>query len=79
VYSVLILLFVPLFFRREKRTQHPIIDFALFKSSTFTNANLSVLLSNLMMYAVLLIMPLFMTNQFGLNTSNSGMALSVFS
>ncbi|MBD4898598.1 MFS transporter, partial [Xanthomonas citri pv. citri] len=36
VYSVLILLFVPLFFRREKRTQHPIIDFALFKSSTFT-------------------------------------------
>lgn len=75
----MILLFVPLFFRREKRTKHPIIDFALFKSSTFTNANLSVLLSNLMMYAVLLIMPLFMTNQFGLNTSNSGMALSVFS
>lgn len=78
VYSVLILL-CPAFFRREKRTQHPIIDFTLFKSSTFTNANLSVLLSNLMMYAVLLIMPLFMTNQFGLNTSNSGMALSVFS
>ncbi|MCI4139486.1 MFS transporter, partial [Bacillus vallismortis] len=28
-YSVLIRLFVPLFFRREKRTEHPIIDFTL--------------------------------------------------
>ncbi len=61
VYALLILVLVPLFFRRELRTKHPIIDFDLFKNTTFTSANLSVLLSNLMMYAVLLIMPLFMT------------------
>lgn len=69
----------PAFFRWELRTKHPVIDLSLFKNSTFTNANLSVMLSNLMMYAVLLIMPLFMTSQFGLETSKSGMALSVFS
>ncbi|AVB09220.1 MULTISPECIES: MFS transporter [Bacillus] len=79
VYALLILIFVPLFFRRELRTKHPIIDFDLFKNTTFTSANLSVLLSNLMMYAVLLIMPLFMTGHFSMNTSHSGMALSVFS
>ncbi|ADP34015.1 MFS transporter [Bacillus atrophaeus] len=79
IYGLLILLFVPLFFRWELRTKHPVIDLSLFKNSTFTNANLSVMLSNLMMYAVLLIMPLFMTSQFGLETSKSGMALSVFS
>jgi MFS family permease len=79
IYGLLILLFVPLFFRWELRTKHPVIDLSLFKNSTFTNANLSVMLSNLMMYAVLLIMPLFMMSQFGLETSKSGMALSVFS
>ena len=32
VYALLILIFVPLFFRRELRTKHPIIDFDLFKT-----------------------------------------------
>lgn len=73
------LLFIVLFVKRERSVQSPIIDFQLFKSPIFTNANISVLLNNFIMYAILLVMPLIMTTKMNLSTSMSGIMLSLFS
>ncbi|MCI1692841.1 MFS transporter [Aneurinibacillus aneurinilyticus] len=74
-----LLTFSYLFVRREKRAPAPLIHFGLFHNRTFTSANLSILLSNFTMYAILLMMPLLMTSQFQLSTSQSGLVLSCFS
>ncbi|MFP3325684.1 MFS transporter, partial [Planococcus sp. SIMBA_160] len=60
VYGILALSVIPLFFKHVRKVKNPIIDLSLFKNSSFTNANLSIMLSNFVMYAILLIMPLFM-------------------
>lgn len=73
------LLFVGLFVRKERSVPSPIIDFSLFKSPVFVNANLSVLINNFTMYAILLVMPLIMTTKMDISTSMSGALLSLFS
>lgn len=73
------LLFIVLFVKRERSVQSPIIDFQLFKSPIFANANISVLLNNFIMYAILLVMPLIMTTKMNMSTSMSGIMLSLFS
>ncbi|WP_144521782.1 MFS transporter [Bacillus pumilus] len=79
IYGILALIVIPLFFRHVRKVKNPIIDLSLFKNSSFTNANLSIMLSNFVMYAILLIMPLFMEQQLALSHTQSGMILSVFS
>ncbi|MBU8698411.1 MFS transporter [Bacillus pumilus] len=79
IYGILALIVIPLFFRHVRKVKNPIIDLSLFKNSSFTNANLSIMLSNFVMYAILLIMPLFMEQQLALSHTQSGMTLSVFS
>ncbi len=66
--------------KREKYDRKPDYRFfSLFKNSTFTSANLSIMLSNFVMYVILLIMPLLMKSQFHLSTAQTGLVLSVFS
>ncbi len=79
IYGILTLIVIPLFFRHVRKVKNPIIDLSLFKNSSFTNANLSIMLSNFVMYAILLIMPLFMEQQLALSHTQSGMILSIFS
>ena len=79
IYGILALIVIPLFFRHVRKVKNPIIDLSLFKNSSFTNANLSIMLSNFVMYAILLIMPLFMEQQLALSHTQSGMLLWVFS
>lgn len=79
IYGILALIVIPLFFKHVRKVKNPIIDLSLFKNSSFTNANLSIMLSNFVMYAILLIMPLFMEQQLALSHTQSGMILSVFS
>ncbi|WP_144485390.1 MFS transporter [Bacillus pumilus] len=79
IYGILALIVIPLFFRHVRKVKNPIIDLSLFKNSSFTNANLSIMLSNFVMYAILLIMPLFMEQQLALSHTQSGMILSIFS
>ncbi|MES1034510.1 MFS transporter [Bacillus pumilus] len=79
IYGILALIVIPLFFRHVRKVKNPIIDLSLFKNSSFTNANLSIMLSNFVMYAILLIMPLFMEQQLALSHTQCGMILSVFS
>ena len=58
-WTVLLLIAcIALFFRRETRFEHPLIDFALFRSPSFTGANLSVMTSNAIMYGTILIVPI---------------------
>ncbi|MEY8191595.1 MFS transporter [Peribacillus simplex] len=73
------LLFLGLFIRKERSVPSPIIDFSLFKSPIFVNANLSVLINNFTMYAILLVMPLIMTTKMDISASVSGVMLSLFS
>ncbi|WP_339200574.1 MFS transporter [Peribacillus sp. FSL P2-0133] len=73
------LLFLGLFVRKERSVASPIIDFSLFKSPIFVNANLSVLINNFTMYAILLVMPLIMTTKMDISVSVSGVMLSLFS
>ncbi|PRS79449.1 MFS transporter [Bacillus sp. LNXM12-2] len=79
IYGILALIVIPLFFKHVRKVKNPIIDLSLFKNSSFTNANLSIMLSNFVMYAILLIMPLFMEQQLALSHTQGGMILSVFS
>ncbi|SEM73757.1 MFS transporter [Lihuaxuella thermophila] len=73
------LLFSALFVHRELRASHPLIQFSLFKNSTFTSANLSILLSNFVMYTTLLAMPLILESDFRLSTQQVGLVMFVFS
>ncbi|MBO1000200.1 MFS transporter [Bacillus sp. SD075] len=73
------LLFMGLFIGKERSVPSPIIDFSLFKSPIFVNANISVLINNFTMYAILLVMPLIMTTKMDISTSMSGVMLSLFS
>jgi len=44
----------------ERRHAHPIVDFRLFRHPAFAGASVAVLLTNLVMYTTLLLIPLFM-------------------
>ncbi|MEH7569510.1 MFS transporter, partial [Priestia megaterium] len=50
IMGIIFILSTILFIKRENTTENPIIDFSLFKNSTFTSANLSIMLSNFVMY-----------------------------
>ncbi|MGB3569857.1 MAG: MFS transporter, partial [Priestia megaterium] len=79
IMGIIFILSTILFIKRENTAENPIIDFSLFKNSTFTSTNLSIMLSNFVMYMILLIMPLLMKSQFHLSTAQTGLVLSVFS
>jgi len=68
-----------LFVYREKKIEHPLIDFSLFKNANFTSANLSILLNNAIMYCTLLIMPLTLTKDASYSIGAVGVLLFVFS
>jgi predicted MFS family arabinose efflux permease len=77
--SVLLGMFVVLFVRRERRFSEPLVEFALFRNRTFTIANVSVLLSNMMMYSTLLVIPLLMVYRFQMPVGQVGWVLFAFS
>ncbi|RAS90858.1 MFS transporter (plasmid) [Priestia endophytica] len=79
IMGIVFILSLILFIKRENTAENPIIDFSLFKNASFTSANLSILLSNFVMYVILLIMPLLMKSQFHLSTGQTGVVLSIFS
>ncbi|MBA4496107.1 MFS transporter [Paenactinomyces guangxiensis] len=79
IIGVLFVFFAILFVYRELRASHPLIQFSLFKNSTFTSANLSILLSNCVMYTTLLAMPWILESDFRLSTGKVGLVMFVFS
>ncbi|QKG86079.1 MFS transporter [Kroppenstedtia pulmonis] len=77
--GVFLLLFVYLFVQRETKIRDPLIDFSLLKNRTFTGANLSILVSNFIMYTTLLVMPLLLESDFRLSHQQIGWVMFVFS
>ncbi|MGO0059614.1 MFS transporter [Brevibacillus fluminis] len=68
-----------LFIVQERRSGAPLIEFALFRNRMFTSANLSILLSNAVMYSTILIMPILLQTELLFPVTTIGMLLFVFS
>jgi EmrB/QacA subfamily drug resistance transporter len=63
----------------ERREAAPIVDFRLFRHPAFSAASAGVLLSNLMMYTTLLLVPLFMSGLQGRSEARIGAVLVAYS
>ena len=63
----------------ERRHPRPLVDLRLFRHPAFSAASASVLLSNLMMYTTLLLVPLLLTQLQGRSAAHVGWVLVVFS
>jgi len=80
IWTVLLcLVSLMLFFWQERRCSYPLIDFALFRNRLFTCSNLSILLSNTVMYSTILVMPIMLESVFGYTLPEVGMLLFAFS
>jgi EmrB/QacA subfamily drug resistance transporter len=67
------------FARWERRHPRPLVDLRLFRHPAFTAASASVLLSNLMMYTTLLLVPVLLSELQGRSAGYVGWVLVVFS
>ncbi|MCL6452403.1 MAG: MFS transporter [Alicyclobacillus sp.] len=61
----------------EQRVHAPMVDFALFRSRTFSVGNLTVVLSFAVMYAVMFLAPFYLDNVRKLDAMTSGLFLMV--
>ncbi|TDG00937.1 MFS transporter [Paenibacillus piri] len=68
-----------LFIRQELRCREPLIEFALFKVPMFASANLSILLSNAIMYSTILVMPVLLQKTYHFPVQAVGILLFIFS
>lgn len=68
-----------LFLWQERRCPQPLIDFTLFRNRRFTCANLSILLSNAIMYSTILVMPILLGGTFGYTLPEVGWLLFGYS
>jgi EmrB/QacA subfamily drug resistance transporter len=66
-------------YRLEGRAEDPLIKFSLFRSRGFSASNLSIFLTNTMVYVVLVAMPLYLQNGRGLSAAASGVQMALFS
>jgi EmrB/QacA subfamily drug resistance transporter len=62
--------------RQLRRAARPILNLALFQRPGFLAASLTVLLSNLTMYTILLSLPIFLTKRDGWSSSHVGFLLA---
>ena len=67
------------FVRWERRHPRPLVDLRLFRHPAFSAACASVLLSNLIMYTTLLLIPVLLTELQGKGANDVGWVLVVFS
>jgi DHA2 family methylenomycin A resistance protein-like MFS transporter len=63
----------------ERRHSHPVVDFRLFQHPAFVGAWVAVLLTNLVMYTTLLLVPLFMAGVQGRGPREVGGVLVTYS
>lgn len=59
----------------ELRTEHPLIDFRLFRSSTFLLGNLTGMLSYFVLFAVMFLMPFYLEKVLGFDSRLTGSLL----
>ena len=78
MWLIIVISFV-LFIYREKTYPYPLIDFGLFKHTSFTSANLFILINNGIMYSTLLLMPIILAIDHHFTMAETGLLLFVFS
>lgn len=66
-------------FRWERRQESPVVQFGLFRHPAFAASSGAVLLSNLMMYTTLLLVPIFLARLQGRGPADIGWTLVSFS
>jgi len=65
------------FIRRERRCEHPMLDLELFRDSRFSAGITSGLLSYLVMFGVLFLVPFYLERGVGLGSGRAGLELMV--
>ena len=65
-----------LFYRQERRTPQPIIDFGLFRNADFTVINISNALINLSAFSIMLLAPFYLSRISGLSLPEAGLILA---
>ncbi|MGI5838880.1 MAG: DHA2 family efflux MFS transporter permease subunit [bacterium] len=73
------LVFFLAFLRTEKRFPQPMVDLSLFTNPTFTAATFGGFIQMFSVYAVTLLMPVFLQNVRGYTTANTGLFLVAYS
>ena len=73
---ILGLLFAALFIRQERRDDAPLVDPALFRSAPFTGGIESGLLSYLVMFGVLFVVPFYLEARRGISPATAGLLLA---
>lgn len=68
---------VVLFTVRQRRTANPLVDFALFRTRAFAAGTTSSLLSNIVMFSVLVAVPLYVQDLRGGTEAQAGLLLGV--
>lgn len=80
VYTIALwLLIVILFTLRQRGTKHPLIPFAFFHKVQFILGNISILLSNFVMYTTILILPILLRLRYDRSLKEIGLLLLLFS
>lgn len=77
--ALLLLIMAVALFRVEGRVSDPLIKFSLFRSRGFSASNLTIFLTNTMVYVVLVAMPLYLQEGRGLSAAASGVQMALFS
>ena len=76
VFAVLAIGGFALFYRQERRTPRPIIDFGLFRSVDFAVINVSNTLINLSAFSIMLLAPFYLARIQGLSLPAAGLVLA---
>jgi MFS family permease len=72
-------LVLALFVRRNRRSEHPILDFSLFRNDVFRVANLTSFFFGAAFIAVSIFLPLYLVYVLGVSATRAGAALIPFS
>jgi MFS family permease len=76
VFAALAIAGFALFYRQERRAPKPIIDFSLFRDADFAMINLSNVLINLSAFAIMLLVPFYLSRIPGLSLAEAGLVLA---
>jgi EmrB/QacA subfamily drug resistance transporter len=77
-FGVLAVLCAARFLERERRTQHPLVDLALFSRRSFSVGIATAVLSYVIMFGVLFVTPFALERGLGQSPARAGLELTVF-
>ncbi|MBB3108641.1 EmrB/QacA subfamily drug resistance transporter [Paenibacillus phyllosphaerae] len=67
-----------MFYRVEKRTKHPMLDFSLYRNRTFAIGNVTAMLSFVSLFCMNVMMPFYMQNLLGFTPEQTGYTMMIY-